>query len=82
MVDNLNPNSQFHPYQKPDATPNSERHTGGLSGSLSTLGNTFRNMNWQQPLGKVREYANAKPGVALGTLAALVIGAGLLRGRR
>jgi hypothetical protein len=82
MVDNLNPNSQFHPYQKPDVTPNSERQMGGLSGTLSSLGNSFKNMNWQQPLGKVRAYANAKPGMALGTLAALAIGAGLLRGRR
>jgi hypothetical protein len=82
MVDNINPNSQFHPYQKPDAMPNSERPTGGLSGGLGSLGNSLKNMNWQQPLGKVRAYANAKPGMALGTLAALAIGAGLLRGRR
>ena len=82
MVDNLNPNSQFHPYQKPDVTPNSERPTGGLSGSLGSLGNNIKNMNWQQPMTKVREYANAKPGMALGALAALVIGAGMLRGRR
>ena len=82
MVDNLNPNSQFHPYQKPDATPNSERQTGGLSGAFGSLGSNLKNMNWQKPMGQVREYANAKPGVALGALAALAIGAGLLRGRR
>ncbi len=32
-------------------------------------------------LAKVREYARAKPGVVLGGLAALAIGAGLLRRR-
>lgn len=82
MVDNLNPNSQFHPYQKPDATPHSERGASGLSGGLGSLGSNLRNMNWQQPLNKVRGYANAKPGMALGALAAIAIGAGLLRGRR
>jgi len=32
MVDNINPNSQFHPYQPMRATPNSELRGSGLSG--------------------------------------------------
>ena len=38
MVDNVNPTSQFHPYQPQDATPQSERPVqGGLGGILSKL---------------------------------------------
>jgi hypothetical protein len=33
-------------------------------------------------MNKARDYARNKPGVALGALAALAIGAGLMRGRR
>ena len=61
MVDNVNPNSQFHPYQPVNDTPAAERLKG------------------LDVLDKVREYARTKPGVVLGGLAALAIGAGLLR---
>lgn len=74
MVDNMNPSNQFHPYQPMNDTPNADKARGGL-GSL-------RNINWQDPVNKVRDYARSKPGMALGALAALVIGAGLMRGRR
>ena len=70
MVDNTNPNSQFHPYQPMTDTPASERQTSGL-GSL-----------WGDSVSKARDYARSKPGMALGALAALAIGAGLMRGRR
>jgi len=63
MVDNVNPNSQFHPYQPMTDTPAAERQK-----SLDALS-------------RVREYARNKPGVVLGGLAALAIGAGLLRRR-
>ena len=77
MVDNINPNSQFHPYQPMNDTPAAERQpSGGLAGILGKLGG-MRNVN----MNSVREYARAKPGVVLGGLAALVIGAGLLRRR-
>lgn len=65
MVDNVNPNSQFHPYQPINDTPAVERLKSMGTGSLD----------------KFREYARSKPGVVLGGLAALVIGAGLLRKR-
>ena len=82
MVDNVNPNSQFHPYQPMNDTPAAERQQGGLAGMLSRLGaGGLSNMNMNDSLGKVREYARAKPGVVLGGLAALAIGAGLLRRR-
>lgn len=67
MVDNLNPNSQFHPYQPMDATPVSERPPGGLS--------------VKQSVEKVRGLAQKNPGAVLGGLAALAIGIGLLRRR-
>lgn len=86
MVDNLNPTNQFHPYQKPTGTPNSERQPSGFGSTLNGILNgglgSIRNMNVQQPINKVRDYARAKPGMALGALAALAIGVGLLRGRR
>lgn len=87
MVDNVNPNSQFHPYQPMNEIPASERQQGGLGSILGSvlgkLGGTgsLSNVNMNGSLGKVREYARAKPGVVLGGLAALVIGAGLLRKR-
>ena len=70
MVDNLNPTNQFHPYQPVNETPMSERQSGGLG-----------SMNWQQPVNKVRDYARSNPGMALGALAALAIGVGLMRRR-
>jgi hypothetical protein len=62
MIDNVNPNSQFHPYQPMNDTPASERRT-------------------KSSLDKVRDYTRVKPGIILGGLAALAIGAGLLRKR-
>ena len=75
MVDNTNPNSQFHPYQPVKDTPAAERTNSSgfdLGGMRDTLNGS---------LGKVRDYAKAKPGVVLGGLAALAIGAGLMRKR-
>jgi len=72
MVDNTNPNSQFHPYQPVNDTPASERAQNALGGIGDTLNGS---------LGKVRDYARSKPGVVLGGLAALAIGAGLMRKR-
>ena len=71
MVDKVNPTNQFHPYQPVHETPNIEKLRNGL-----------RNMNWQDPINKARDYARSKPGMALGALAAVAIGAGLMRGRR
>ena len=85
MVDNLNPTSQFHPYSAPDATPASEKlQTSGLSGMLGRLGlntgslGSLGNMN----MSKARDVARKNPGMVLGGLAALAIGAGLMRKRR
>jgi hypothetical protein len=86
MIDNTNPTSQFHPYQPQDAIPVSERpKTGGLSGVLSSLGidpskmsSSMKNVD----LSKARTMARNNGGLVLGGLAALAIGAGLLRGRR
>lgn len=86
MIDNTNPTSQFHPYQPQDAIPVSERpKPGGLGGVLSSLGidpskmgGSLKNVN----LSKARTMARNNGGLVLGGLAALAIGAGLLRGRR
>lgn len=75
MVDNVNPNSQFHPYQPMDATPHSERGGSGLSGMLKKLGIDGR------PGERVRGFAQKNLNVVLGGLAALAIGMGLLRRR-
>ena len=86
MVDTTNPTSQFHPYQPQDAVPMSERpqKQGGLGGILSGLGidtskigSSMKNLD----LAKARTMARNNGGLVLGGLAALVIGAGLLRGR-
>ena len=86
MIDNTNPTSQFHPYQPQDAIPVSERpKPSGLGGVLSRLGidstkmgSSLNNVN----LSKARTMARNNGGLVLGGLAALAIGAGLLRGRR
>ena len=85
MVDNLNPTNQFHPYSAPDATPAVDRpQNTGLGGMLSRFGidtgslGSLGNMN----MGKARDVARKNPGMVLGGLAALAIGAGLMRKRR
>lgn len=70
MVDNLNPNSQFHPYQPMKETPMADRNMGGLSGGMNNMLNSVKNLNAKNP------------GLVLGGLAALAIGLGLMRGRR
>lgn len=93
MVDNVNPTSQFHPYQPQNATP----HTGGtgtqsgLGGILSKLGidqskigamgGNLKSIDLRGGLNNVRGMAQKNPGMVLGGLAALAIGAGLMRRR-
>ena len=92
MVDNVNPTSQFHPYQPQDATPHSERPPqSGLSGILGKLGidqskidafgGNLKNVDVRGQLDKARGMARKNPSLVLGGLAALAIGAGLLRRR-
>ena len=91
MVDNLNPTSQFHPYQPQDAVPQTGNLRGGLGGILSklgidqskidALGGKVSNMDVRGGLEKVRGMARSNPSLVLGGLAALAIGAGLLRKR-
>jgi hypothetical protein len=70
MVDNTNPTSQFHPYQRPE-----EERKAPLAGN--GFGDTLNST-----LDKARSMARSNPGALLGGLAAVAIGAGLLRKRR
>lgn len=92
MVDNTNPTSQFHQYQPQDATPQTESVSTGLGGILgklgidsskigSALGGGSLRGGLNSGLGKVRSTAQTNPGMVLGGLAALAIGAGLMRKR-
>lgn len=93
MVDMTNPTSQFHPYQPQDATPQTDNvgNAGGLGGILSklgidqskigALGSSLNGTNLRGGLNNVRGMAQKNPGMVLGGLAALAIGAGLLRKR-
>ena len=92
MVDNVNPTSQFHPYQPQDATPQADRTPqSGLGGILSklgidqskigALGNNMKNMDVRGQIDRARGMAQKNPSLVLGGLAALAIGAGLLRKR-
>ena len=90
MVDNVNPASQFHPYQPETSTPQSER-TGptGFGGllkkagldrtSLDALGSRIGNFDVRGRMNEARAFARSNPGLVLGGLTALAIGAGLLR---
>jgi len=84
MVDNTNPTSQFHPYQPQTATPQTEKleqaSTTGLGGLMKNLGLGGGSVN--DIVGRARTAARANPSMVLGGLAALAIGAGLMRGRR
>jgi len=86
MVDNVNPTSQFHPYRPETSTPQTEASPStGLGGLLGRLGGSMKNTDLRGGLNsgltKARSAANANPGMVLGGLAALVIGAGLMRKR-
>jgi len=85
MVDNINPTNQFHPYSAPDSTPHTERPVGGLGSMLNRFGigsSTLSNLNMGDSVNKARDMARKNPGMVLGGLAALAIGAGLMRKRR
>ena len=75
MVDNTNPNTQFHPYQPMTATPVSETSKSGLGSMLKKIGIDDRSVD------KARGIAQKNPGMVLGGLAALAIGMGLMRRR-
>jgi hypothetical protein len=89
MVDNVNPTSQFHPYQPQTATPHSDSIPSGGSFSgilgklgfdpnkMGTLGESLKNID----VAKARRMARDNGGLVLGGLAALAIGAGLMRRR-
>ena len=93
MVDMTNPTSQFHPYQPQNATPQTGNTamSGGIGGMLSKLGidqskigawgSSLNGTNLRGGLNSVRGMAQKNPGMVLGGLAALVIGAGLMRKR-
>lgn len=89
MVDKVNPTNQFHPYQPQTATPHSARPSGsGLGGILSRAGidrerieALTKNVNLRGGLDRVRGFARSNGGMFLGGMAALVIGAGLMRRR-
>jgi hypothetical protein len=92
MIDNMNPTSQFHPYQRETSVPVAERPLSGLDSVLDKVGidptslrsvrDQMRNLKVNDSFGKVRAYAKANPGKMLGGLAALAIGIGMLRVRR
>jgi hypothetical protein len=77
MVDNINPTSQFHPYQPVNDVPNVDRQSSGLGGMMNKMGSIDMN----ESLGKLRTYVQANPGKVLGGLAAVAIGLGLMRRR-
>jgi hypothetical protein len=92
MVDNVNPTSQFHPYQPQDATPQTGRTSQGGLGSIlgrlgidqskiDALGGNLKNMDVRGQLNRARGMAQKNPSLVLGGLAALAIGAGLMRRR-
>ena len=74
MVDNTNPTNQFHPYQAP------EEKKQPLAGN--GFGDMLNKAGVGDMLNKARTTARSNPGALLGGLAAVAIGAGLLRKKR
>ncbi|HEX2123539.1 MAG TPA: hypothetical protein VHL59_18050 [Thermoanaerobaculia bacterium] len=92
MVDNVNPTSQFHPYHPETSMPQTGRTSstglGGILGKLGidqskigALGSKVSNVDLRGGLSQARGAARNNPGLVLGGLAALAIGAGLMRRR-
>lgn len=92
MVDNMNPTSQFHPYVPETSEPQTgKRSLSGLGGILGKLGidqskidsmtRSVSNTDFRGGLNKARGMARNNSGLVLGGLAALAIGAGLMRKR-
>ena len=90
MVDNSSPTNQFHPYTPETSTPVSERESlsssRGLGGLLSrfglnNVGSKISNVDYRGQLERARGVARNNPSAVLGGLAALAIGAGLMRRR-
>jgi hypothetical protein len=91
MVDETNPTNQFHPYQAPTDTPVSQRPPSGVTAVLGRFGvrpddirsirEQMEDLNVNSWMSRARAFAKANPGKVLGGLAALVIGAGLIRRR-
>ena len=91
MVDDTNPTSQFHPYQAPTDTPVAQRPPRGMSAVLERMGvrsedfqsmrDRVKNLDVSGSISRARQFARSNPGMVLGALAAVVIGAGLLRRR-
>jgi hypothetical protein len=91
MVDETNPTNQFHPYQAPTATPVSQRASSGVDAMLGRFGvrpgdfqsmrDALRNVDFNSSMPKVCEFAQSNLGKALGAMAALMIGASLIRRR-
>jgi hypothetical protein len=75
MIDNTNPTNQFHPYQPPEDEVKKPLAGNGFGDMLNKAG-------VGDMLNKARETARTNPGAFLGGLAAVAIGAGLLRKRR
>lgn len=91
MVDDVNPTTQFHPYQPQNAKPQTGSHKSksGLGNILGKVGidqskidAMTRNVDLRGGLRKARGFARGNGALFLGGLAALVIGAGLMRRRR
>lgn len=92
MVDNVNPTTQFHPYTPPDKVPQTDKPPTGLETLLGKFGmdrskidavsGNLKNMDVRGKVDKARGVAKKNPGLVLGGLAALMIGAGLMRRRR
>lgn len=89
MVDTTNPTSQFHPYQKETSVPATEKAQTGTLGTVlsrlgldgNRLGNSVKNVDVRGQLNRARTVAQNNSGLVLGGLAALAIGAGLMRKR-
>lgn len=79
MTSNLNPTTQFHPYQPPDAVPVAEREPTSLDRALRGVGLERARLASAAERGRV--WARKHPGKLLGGMAAGVIALGLLRSR-
>lgn len=91
MLDNVNPTSNFHPYQPADAVPRTDQPETGLPAIAERVGidpakfrnfsERMRSRNAQDWLQSLRSFAMSRPGIFLGSIAVAAIAAGLIRKR-
>lgn len=86
MNDQIRPTTQFHPYQKPDVIPVTERGPSPIVQALEDVGipadrllSSLRTTPVGASMESLRRFARQNPAIVLGGVAGFMVGVGILR---